>query len=170
MADHVQDENYPPLMEAVVERARKLLLKNPRKLIVRGGVDDTPQSVALGVPGSLVFDAVEALFQFLAEEGFAEDLEQLTLLNFFTMTALPDSIGQFVGLRSLNLQHAGLRSLPSSIMQLDRLETLLLGGNPMSDPPQKVWGAKGEARTVEAVKAYFGGAGVPMIKGANKRG
>lgn len=60
-------------------------------------------------------------------------LEQLHIINFKQyVTSLPESIGQFEGLKILSLYNNSIQELPASIGQLSSLKTLYLDMNPVS--------------------------------------
>lgn len=62
-------------------------------------------------------------------------MRRLYLDSNQALTQVPSTIGNLLSLRELSLKACGLGALPSSVLNLDSLEMLDVGGNHMGNIP-----------------------------------
>ncbi|XP_057742957.1 putative disease resistance protein At3g14460 [Arachis stenosperma] len=92
---------------------------------------------SLDLPISKVFSSVVKLESLrtglyiddlLSMESIASKFKNFRVLSFFKLNVLPDSIGELIHLRYLNLSWANIHTLPESLCNLHNLQTLILYG------------------------------------------
>jgi Leucine-rich repeat (LRR) protein len=77
---------------------------------------------------TLILDNFIYVDELSTEIGQLSNLTSLTLKNMPYLYNLPDNIGQLNALRSLTLEKVGIFRLPDTLLQLGKLETLILRG------------------------------------------
>jgi Leucine-rich repeat (LRR) protein len=115
-------------------------IKRSGRLVAGPVFSFVPDAVGAGVGRCALLVALAEAPPEALPEGVALSAVTRLDLSALELTAIPEQLGAFVGLRRLDLSFNLLTALPASLSRLTALEWLDLRGNPINAIPEELEG------------------------------